>query len=199
MTILGIAIDKSYVSSMPEYLNKEIGPKELGDVALRARADKQLEATKLANGYKEEYGNGISTEFLFYNASGYRLRFHDKTDGSGHIGKYPYDTTIENGQWSVVLHTKTSAAGTGSVAVVEYEIEGADKLRLRLAWHTPFMGTNTCYARIAYDGQPGKDNDLHKAINDGHSNYEQQYANMRVSIGVGDDSSTVMQALLRRE
>lgn len=104
-------------------------------------------ALNRVNGMKEEFGNGVCTLLMMYNATGCRLTKADDDDHSGKIWKYKYDDVIENGQWSVVLHVKSSFGLAGSTACIGYELEGRNQV-LVVAWDTPYSGDSTGWVRI---------------------------------------------------
>ena len=71
-------------------------------------------------GLKKQWGTGVSTLCLIYNATGDPIDFVTDHSWHGHIGPGPYPTRIENGQWGGFLHVKTSGTATGSSAAVVY-------------------------------------------------------------------------------
>lgn len=108
-------------------------------------------AIERVNGMKEEYGNGVSTLIMFYNATGSTLKFDSLEDISGHLFKYQPDRTVYNGQWSCFLHTKTAGAATGSFGKLEYWLQGGVKRKttwLAINWETPWSGKNKATASI---------------------------------------------------
>lgn len=151
MTISGPMIDKGYILALPEFDGKERKDITQGDLARVSRDEKgssQKSAMDLVNAYKEEYGNGVSTLIVIYNSTGDPLLLDQNYDKSGHIGKYPYDTRIENGQWSSILHVHTSSTMRGSVAAIRYRIGNSENF-FSLGWSTPYTGNNRCYVEVA--------------------------------------------------
>lgn len=110
-------------------------------------------AIERVNGMKEEYGTGVSTLVMIYNATGSTLKYDSIEDSSGHLFKYQPDSVVYNGEWSVFLHTKTAGAARGSVATAKYWLRGgvpAKSHQLSVSWSTPWSGTNTASATV-YD------------------------------------------------
>jgi hypothetical protein len=145
--LFGTKIDASVLSALPQYADKNITPKDLGEYAAGTMADHQKDADDNVNGMKQEYGNGISTLVMIYNASGYQLQRMDEVDTHGHVGDWPLDTYIENGQWSVFLHVHSSGAAVGSEGYCDYSLVGtADTVRF--SWASPYTGSNTAEATM---------------------------------------------------
>ncbi len=143
MTIVGTPVDKQLFQLQPGNGNIEPTPADLADLArtLQNDVDRGEAAKTLLNQYKQEAGDGISTLIMIFNGTGQELSFLGNYDDSGHIGKYPYDTEIANGQWSAVLHVKTSGAAVGSVANVAYQASGGRAFVI--GWSVPFIGSST--------------------------------------------------------
>jgi hypothetical protein len=157
MTLIGTIIDADYVRSKNPGKAK-VTQADLAAAALQAQSDHVADARDAVNAYKEEYGDGVSTLVMVYNASGAPMTFRSNNDSSGHIGKYPYDGTIQNGQWSVFLHTKTAGTATGSIAAVGYDIQdgganpsGTPPVAV-LVWNNPYSGTETAFGDVWSSG-----------------------------------------------
>lgn len=124
--------------------------KEMAREAMENIGSYRQETVKWLNGEKEEYGNGVSTLVMIYNATGATLSLYGAGDESGHIWKYDYDQRIETGQWSSFIHVKSSGAMAGSAATVGYNLDhysnGREPLVLSVGWDTPWSGTNTGYS-----------------------------------------------------
>lgn len=124
--------------------------KEMAREAMENINDFRQDTVKWLNGEKEEWGTGVSTLVMIYNATGGTMTKYGAGDESGHIWKYDYDDRIETGQWSSVLHVKSSATMTGSAATVGYYIDGytngSEPIVLSIGWDTPWTGENTGYA-----------------------------------------------------
>jgi hypothetical protein len=153
------------------------------------------EALQKVNAMKEEYGNGVSSLIRIYNASGEPLVLCSSPDWHGHIGKYPIDGIIQNGQWCVFLHVKTSGTATGSSGAVVYNASQA-KQDVFFSWGMPFSGDNSvyCESREPNHWPPnGKIWDLmYKLTNNASSHTTDTWGNHRVSAACGQSSSPVV-------
>ncbi len=160
MTLIGTMIDATYVQGQNPNI-KNVTQADLAKAALQAQESNQQAAMTLVNSFKEDYGNGVSTLVMLYNATGAELALRSSDDSSGHIGKYPYDLTIQNGQWSVFLHVHTSGTAGGSVGAVGYNVEdGNTKPVAVVAWDNPYSGSpkafgdcwgSDTYAKASWD------------------------------------------------
>lgn len=147
--ILGTGITEEMLASYPE--NKD---KPITKLMLAKAAEEQMgmpdgkdslftEGIKHVNGMKEEYGQGASTLILIANQTGEKLKRIDSKGWSGDTWKYPFDREIDNGQISVVLHTKTFMF-RGSVGSVIYRLEKTQD-EFVLAFWNPYIGENKSF------------------------------------------------------
>lgn len=150
--IVGTQVDSDFVKLDPKYEKVEITPLILSQVAVQQLSvpnsmgdSLQLQATKQANFMKDDYGEGASTLVTIFNASGETLTFHDSQDWSGGLGKYPIDGKVDNGEYTVFLHTKTRLL-QGSVSCVVFRGESGEDFLL--AWENPYWGQNSIYADV---------------------------------------------------
>lgn len=112
--------------------------------------------------------------------------------------KYPFDDTILNGQWSVVLHVHTSGAARGSVSCFVYTIEheGDDVF---CGWSNPWdrnLYSNKVYTEVRENGHwPGEGSWnymkhlVNKSGKDSKSTWNGRTASMACSAHTGDDTS----------
>ena len=158
MTIVGNSITAADVVADPRYSHlkaDEVSTKVLSSYTLEQQGSHQTDALKLVNTMKEEFGNGVSCLVCIYNASGRNLSLSgQREDWHGHMFRYPPDTNIANGQWSVFLHVKTSGAATGSEACIIYNIsdEGDDVF---MGWSVPWnqsSWSNSVYTEVREAG-----------------------------------------------
>jgi hypothetical protein len=108
---------------MPEYINAPtITRHDRAAVALDLKnaGQKDVNARTFVDNIKQQWGAGVSTLVVFYNASGDDIQLVQNHDYWGHIGPSPYPTLVRNGQWGAFLHVKTSGAASGSSAAVVY-------------------------------------------------------------------------------
>ncbi|KAD6795799.1 hypothetical protein E3N88_06695 [Mikania micrantha] len=110
-------------------------------------------ALRFVRDLKAQWGNGISTLCLLYNATGETLTYAASRNWFGDIGPSPYPTVILNGQWGAYLHTKIPKMPSGSVAAVVYRgkyTENAFCDRM-ITWSIPwqrFTQDNAGYCEI---------------------------------------------------
>lgn len=147
MSLKGNIIDATYVQSQ-DPTKTQPTQSDLATAALQAMNSSQTDAMTLVNSYKEEYGLGISTLVMIYNATGTALNLRSSDDDSGHIGKYPYDAVIQNGQWSVFLHVHTSGSAAGSIGAVGYTIQDDTGKVAVIAWNNPYNSSASAFADV---------------------------------------------------
>mgnify|MGYP001356556598 CR=1 FL=1 len=106
-------------------------------------------ANMRVNAFKEDFGNGVCTRIMVYNASGSILTFQDSTDSSGHWGNNTLPTEIQVGQWATALHEKSRGSATGSCGAVVFHIDMADEVFI-ISWDVPWSGDNhaCCYTML---------------------------------------------------
>ncbi|GAV70216.1 hypothetical protein CFOL_v3_13714 [Cephalotus follicularis] len=132
---------------------KKITRKDRAYEALKAKNahNKAKEAERYVESLKEQYGFGVSTLCMVYNATGDAIHHIDDHDYVGHTWKSSYPPIIENGQWGVFLHVRPAAAFfSGSYAAVVYrgKNEAGNDCDWMFAWGTPFIGSNHAFTRI---------------------------------------------------
>uniref|UniRef100_A0A803MD53 23 kDa jasmonate-induced protein-like n=2 Tax=Chenopodium quinoa TaxID=63459 RepID=A0A803MD53_CHEQI len=140
--------------------------------------NKSIDAEKYVRDLKDDYGSGVSTLCLVYNATGDTL-YHvvDNDWMNSNIGRTPYPVKIGNGQWAAFLHVHKTSDATGSEAAVVYRgknMYGNDRDFL-LAWSTPF---GIWYKNKAYCEEGGVDT------------FQRRWDNIYDNINNGDYSKT---------
>ncbi|KAF5795555.1 putative protein kinase RLK-Pelle-LRR-I-1 family [Helianthus annuus] len=110
-------------------------------------------ALRFVKDLKKQWGNGISTLCLLYNATGETLTYATSRNWFGDIGPSPYPTIILNGQWGAYLHTKTPKIPSGSAAAVVYRGKYTDNAFCdrMITWSIPwqrFTQDNAAYCEI---------------------------------------------------
>lgn len=145
MTLIGSIIDANYVQAAnPDITNPT--RLDLASAAIQAQSVNQSDVQGTANAYIKEIDQNIVTAVMIYNATGTTLSFRSTSDSSGEIWKYPYDTLIQNGQWSVFLHKSATGAATGSIALLAYNIEDHNNTPVAvLGWNVPETGDNSAW------------------------------------------------------
>ncbi len=168
--LLGSAVTPSLLRTDPRYEKDDITSKMLSSYALEQRSATDAEVMKVINGMKDEYGVGASTLIRIFNASGERLFLRGDFHVRGNSWKYPFDTIIENGQWSLalVVHTGSMEGVAGGVV---YHTATAD---LFCGWDVPYFDgsirghKNTVYGEIRkpqYWDQQAQRDEVHKRTN----------------------------------
>ncbi|XP_022723014.1 23 kDa jasmonate-induced protein-like [Durio zibethinus] len=150
--VFGEPVTENVVMGIPEYANR--ARQIRADVARRwkERDDKYEKALGYVKALKSQWGTGVSTLCLVYNATGEPLTFVTSHDWFGHIYQ-TYPRVIANGQWGGFLHVKTAGAASGSEAAVVYRGKNKDGRATDwlLAWDNPWRRIdldNQAYAEI---------------------------------------------------
>jgi hypothetical protein len=145
--IIGSAITEDIVRQDPRYVNKKtITLSDISAYTLEQQSVNSTEALQKVNATKEEYGDGISALVRIYNASGEAVSWVATNDWHGHIGQYPVDDTIENGQWSIFLYVHTGGVAVGACGAVVYRASQANHYQdIFLGWESPYSGSNSVY------------------------------------------------------
>ncbi|CAL5324142.1 unnamed protein product [Camellia sinensis] len=140
-SVFGNPITDETLKGLPEYEGRAITRSDRAHVArnMKNAANKDVNARQYVENLKKEWGDGVSTLCLVYNATGDTVEFITYHDYNGHVGQAPYPMHIANGQWAGFLHGKTSAEPSGSTGTVVYRgknqhNQGCDWM---LAWFNP--------------------------------------------------------------
>ncbi|KAF3444316.1 hypothetical protein FNV43_RR14006 [Rhamnella rubrinervis] len=102
--VFGNPITDVTLKGMSEYIGKTITRRDRAHVALAMKNSegKDVDAQTYVENLKRQWGVGVSTLCLVYNATGDTITYIWGTDWYGHIGPSPYPVKIQNGQWAVV-------------------------------------------------------------------------------------------------
>jgi hypothetical protein len=153
----------------------------------------QNQAILRANGMKEEYGNGVCTRILIYNASGIPLTCYETHDSSGHWSKYGPPSRIEVGEWGVCFHVKTSGSATGSCGIVSFHLEGEPYV-FTVSWDVPWSGSNnaSCYTmtKEGYEGTSWEK--AHQWAEEGPAIGGETDCGFKVEYSIDQDSSPIL-------
>lgn len=99
---------------------------------------KKTNAKQFVESLISQYGEGIKTGGLFYNATGRPLTFISNHDYQGNVFKVSYPTVIQNGQWFAFLHVKGSRLDGSSAAVVYRSVnDQGDQYDYMCSWSVP--------------------------------------------------------------
>lgn len=204
MSVVGSVVDDAFVKSLPEYSDKTtITAKDRSDVAWKKYGDSHGDALTAVQKFKTEYGDGVSTMCTVYNAryiyllkylsgnSGYPMLFSKEHNYHGHIDKYGYPATIQNGQWGFFLHVHPSGAAVGSEAAVVYTIQGPNTDVLAM-WENPYSGDNRAYGEVREkEHWPGTGTWEYMEGRFSSASYSDTYSNFLLVGDIGQDSSPI--------
>ncbi|TQD80642.1 hypothetical protein C1H46_033821 [Malus baccata] len=202
--VFGNPITDETLKGMPEYADKQIGRLARAYVALNVKnaAEKGFNARTHVEKLKEQYGDGVSTLCLVYNATGHTIRYVYKKDWYGHIGKAPYPPLIANGQWGAFLHVKTAGESSGSNAAVVYRGLNIvnEECDWMLSWSNPWDRTksdNTVYTEVRKAGHFDTAwDEIYKNLDNVQENIKHA-SNGCVSImSTGSGTSPIVEAIL---
>lgn len=215
MPLVGKAITAHEVVADPRNMRdklelKDVTTKKLSEFTMEQKERHDLEATKLVNSFKSEYGTGVSALIRIYNASGHTLKFLTQgPDWSGHMWKYTFDDTIQNGQWSVVLHVKTAWASKGSNSCFVYKIVNEDNpCDVFCGWSLPWdvsqylqANSNQVITFLRQSGTewPTWDEVYYKICDSGKScscKLERKGVTMKCEAIVGDNTSPIVNYII---
>ncbi|GLT95608.1 hypothetical protein SLE2022_132810 [Rubroshorea leprosula] len=155
---------------------------------------------------KKQWGNGVSTLCLVYNATADTVKFVSSHDWSGQLGPAPYPSEIANGQWGAFLHVKRDKIPEGSNAAVVYrgKNEIGSECDWMVAWDNPLnkvSSVNKVYTEIRgvnhFHDKWGyiSDNILKKMSKT--VLYHQDTSNgCRSTCSIGDYTSSIFEAVL---
>lgn len=151
--LFGTKIDGTTLSNMPGYDTDPTKntPEQCAEVALSCLNNFQKDADSNINAMKERYGNGVCTEVMIYNATGYDMQFSSNSDVHGDVyGEWPIDPIVANGQWCVFLHVHPSGQAVGSEGSVTFTV---NFLQVTMNWMTSWSAATG--GKNVYSVSPG--------------------------------------------
>ena len=153
----------------------------------------QNDAILQVNGMKEEFGNGVCTRIIVYNASGGVLTNRNEKTWSGRWSKYKLPTTIECGQWAAALHVKRSGAAAGSMGIMSYNMQGFNNV-LCVGWDVPWSGSNhgSCYTMTTADWGKTSWETVEKWCETDPAVGSDKCGSIRVDYNIDQDSSPIL-------
>jgi len=155
--IIGSVITENIVRKDPRYAKKKTIT--LSDISTYTKEQGSVydaEALEKVSEMKKKYGSGVCALVRIYNACGESLSLTNTHDWHGHIGDYPFDGIIQNGEWSVFLHVHSTGAAAGSCGATVYRASKANQDNF-LGWESPFSGSNSVYVETRETGHwPGQ-------------------------------------------
>lgn len=146
--LIGKELNHDTIQSNPQYEHTTINPQQLSQAAMVQRSNifsngitLQMVATNRVMAMKEEDGSNHIIQIIIYNASGETLTYQENYNWMGGTSKYPLDSRIANGTYSVFLHVDWNYP---SGATVYRGTSGSDFL---LAWRM-LKGGNVAYVDV---------------------------------------------------
>nr|XP_008348390.2 23 kDa jasmonate-induced protein-like [Malus domestica] len=205
--VFGNPITDETLKGMPEYADKQIERLDRAHVALNMKnaVEKDFNARTYVEKLKEQYGDGVSTLCLVYNATGDTISYANKKDWYGHIGNAPYPPLIANGQWGAFLHVKTAGASSGSTAAVVYQglNHVSNECDWMLSWSNPWDRTssdNKVYTDIQFaDNFETQWILIYGFLARGQAYMKKTWHGCVSIMSTGSDSSPIVEAILTLE
>lgn len=156
--VFGDPVDDDLVKTIPPY-DKEgyvITRKDRAHVALNMKNadDRNTNAYNTVKAWKAEYGDGVSTLCLVFNATGDPVTLvGDPVNWEGMLWEIPVPHEIANGQWGAFLHVKPHWPNwhlDGSAGGIVYRgLNNAGVVNdFMCSWYNPWEGDNHAYTMI---------------------------------------------------
>ncbi|KAK9681830.1 hypothetical protein RND81_10G030600 [Saponaria officinalis] len=145
MSAYGAPITDETLKRMSKYKGKTIGQQDRAREAMRMiqAESKNIKALNHALALKSDYGDGISTLCLIYNATGSKLELVSdlSQDWHGSVYKEESAQSFENGQWIAFLHTHpTGFYGCEAARVYRGVNVVGDVRDYLVSWFIPYTG-----------------------------------------------------------
>ncbi|KAL9236755.1 hypothetical protein vseg_011389 [Gypsophila vaccaria] len=154
MSAYGAPITDETVKRMSKYRDRTVGQRDRArEAMLMIQAEsKNIRALNHTLSLKQDYGDGISTLCLIYNATGSRLELvQDLTqDWHGSVYKEEPARSFDNGQWIAFLHTHpTGFYGCEAARVYRGTNVVGDVRDYLVSWSIPYTGgSNSAYTKV---------------------------------------------------
>ncbi|GAV68510.1 hypothetical protein CFOL_v3_12013 [Cephalotus follicularis] len=148
--VFGTPITNETLKSMAEYENKTITRIDRAHVALNMKnaQGKDVAAQTYVESLYKEYGSGIATLCLVYNATGDMIQLVEQHNWAGDIWNAPCALIIGNGQWGAFLQGEKDSEGSSAAVVyrgMRVDDQHADWM---FSWYNPDTGANYSYTEI---------------------------------------------------
>ncbi|KAL9236735.1 hypothetical protein vseg_011370 [Gypsophila vaccaria] len=154
MSAFGAPITDETLKQMSKYRGQTIGQRDRAREAMRMiqAESKNIKALNHTLALKADYGDGISTLCLIYNATGSRLELVQdfSQDWHGSVYKEEPAQSFENGQWIAFLHTHpTGFYGCEAARVYRGTNAVGDVRDYLVSWFIPYTGgSNSAYTKV---------------------------------------------------
>jgi len=142
MTTVGPIIDATWLKkNVPRFVDvpiQKITIADCADVALQQQSVSAKAARTAVDKLKEEYGFGVSTLCMFYNATGTSITSVNNYSWHGHFyAPGAPEGSLGNGQWYAILHVHTSSTAVGTKACLVVDTADAEvMLGFRTPWNS---------------------------------------------------------------
>ncbi|GAV66392.1 hypothetical protein CFOL_v3_09902 [Cephalotus follicularis] len=148
--VFGNPVTDETLKAMSEYDGKQITRKDRAHVALNMKnaQDKAVNAQQYVENLSGQYGSGICTLCMIYNATGDMIELVEEHDWSGNVWKSPCPQIIANGQWGAFLHAECFDKGSFGTVVYRGMNEDDQDCDWMFAWYNPSSGPNLAYTEI---------------------------------------------------
>ncbi|KAL9236726.1 hypothetical protein vseg_011361 [Gypsophila vaccaria] len=203
MSAFGAPITDETLKQMSKYKGKTIGQADRAREAMRLiqAESKNIKALNHTLELKADYGDGISTLCLIYNATGYRLELVSDLiqDWHGSVYKEEPASSFENGQWIAFLHTHPTGFYGCEAARVYRGKDIAGHVRDYLvSWFIPYTGgSNSAYTKVGpQDGvKPNED----ALVSAKKITIDESDQNCKSTVSIGGASSAELIAILEHK
>ncbi|GJZ24832.1 hypothetical protein Tco_0562291 [Tanacetum coccineum] len=154
---------------------------------------------------KSDFGSGIVTHCIFYNATGETLFYNDKRHSfSGDFyGSLP-PMEVQNGQWGAFLHVKSIPLLPGnSMGYVIYRVKGIHDegfCSSLIGWDTPWNHEKThAFCHVYDDGIFANPNEIQGKIEASDTRSESSLKGIKVITTIENNLSPLFEALFLLE
>ncbi|GAV91554.1 hypothetical protein CFOL_v3_34948 [Cephalotus follicularis] len=148
--VFGTPITNETLKSMAEYENKTITRTDRAHVALNMKnaQGKDADAQTYVENLDKEYGSGITTLCLVYNATGDMIQLVEQHNWAGDMWKAPCAQIIGNGQWGAFLQGEKHSEGSSAAVVYRGKRVDDQDADWMFSWYNPHTGANYSYTEI---------------------------------------------------
>jgi hypothetical protein len=196
--IVGTAITKEEVEYVPKYAKTDITPFLISQYTLNLQSKSEGDAYAQANLMKSNYSLGATTLLCIYNATGSPVAYVTDQSWHGGIGTYFYDQTIQNGEWSVILHGGPRPGFQGSEGAVVYRSDAVGK-DVFLGWMSPLTEDNHVYVEVQGEKHwpnVANWNLMQRLVEKASDKSASTQGPLRITANVGDAYSSIVTAVL---
>ncbi|ONK72092.1 uncharacterized protein A4U43_C04F15630 [Asparagus officinalis] len=200
--VFGNPITDETLKAMTKYIGKKITRCDRAHEALNMiyAESKNVNALQFAEKLKEQYGNGVSTLCVVYNATGDPITLISTHDWHGHLWKAPVPQALANGQWGAFLHVHPTLGMTGSSAAVVYrgKNDAGEYQDFMLSWVNPYWpGYCKAYTMVRGAGYfTNRLGQLQDRTNDAELQWSDECKGCKSSVSIGNNTTAVYEAKL---